>query len=149
TLIALFVAVPVLLAFFLMEAEARATLEAKGREQEKEGREIEKKAREKVEQAHEKTKAAERERTVQLFHAYVNEAAARRASPRVGRSFDALDRVTAARDLADALKLPNEEYARLRSEAFSALSLVDVRSTKTGPGWLLSREPDMFRFLDR
>ena len=61
-----------------MKEKARAKLEADGHLKEKD-------AREKVEQAHEKTKAAERDRTKQLFQAYVNEASARRTSPRRGR----------------------------------------------------------------
>src|SRR5205823_473745 len=90
---------------------------------------------------------AEQERTKQLFHAYLNEAAARRTSPRVGRGFEALERIVAARDLADELKLPAEDYARMRSEAMGALSLVDIRSTKTGPGWLLTHDPHLYTFV--
>ena len=139
TLAGLLIAVPVLLAFFLIEAEARAKLEADGHVKEKD-------AREKVELAHDKTKAAERERTRQLFQAFVNEAAARRISPRVGRGFNALERIGAARELADELKLPVEDYTRLRSEAIGALSLLDLQPTKTGPGWFLVYEPDAFRY---
>ncbi len=141
TLAALLIAVPVLLGFFLMEAEARAKLEADGHVKEKD-------AREKVEQAHDKTKLAERERTKQLFQAYVNEAAARRTSPRAGRRFDSLDRIVAARELADELKLPAEDYTRLRSEAISALSLVDLQATTKGPGWVRSFDTYSFEFAD-
>jgi WD40 repeat protein len=120
-LVVLFVAVPVLLGGLWQEADHRASVEADARRQEAE-------ARRKIE-------SLERERTRQLFHAFVNEAAARRSSPRVGHRFEALDRIVAARDLADELNLPNENYVRLRSEAISALSLTDLRSTETGPGW--------------
>jgi WD40 repeat protein/tRNA A-37 threonylcarbamoyl transferase component Bud32 len=138
-LAALLIAVPVLLGFFLVEAEARAMLEADGHVKEKE-------ARAKVEQAHDKTKAAERERTKQLFQAYVNEAAARRSSLRIGRGFNALDRILAARELADELKLPAEDYTRLRSEAIAALSLMDLVPTKAGPGWFFTSQPEAFRY---
>ena len=124
TLALLSFAVPMLLGGMLVEAEGRAKAE-------KDGHENEKKARAKIE-------VAEHERTKQLFQAYVNEAAARRTSPRVGRAFDSLERVIAARDIADNLKLPAADYARLRSEALGALSLVDVRNTKTGPGWFVT-----------
>src|SRR5262249_53157209 len=43
---------------------------------------------------------------------------------------------------------PEEDYTRLRSEAMGALSLVDLRETKTGPGWLLAYEPYTFRYMD-
>ena len=133
-LVLLLVAVPVLLAGLWQQADARADVQAAGHKQETE-------ARQKIE-------ALERERTRQLFLAYVNEAVARRASPRAGRRFAAVDRIGAARELADELKLPNEDYVRLRSEAISALSLTDLRGTTTGPGWALRVNPDprLFRY---
>jgi WD40 repeat protein/tRNA A-37 threonylcarbamoyl transferase component Bud32 len=124
----LLVAVPLLLAGFWREADARADVEAAGRK-------MEAQAREKEVDARRQTEALERERARQLFQAYVNEAAARRTSPRAGRRFDAIDRIVTARALADDLQLPNEDYVRLRSEAISALSLSDLRGTATGPGW--------------
>jgi WD40 repeat protein/tRNA A-37 threonylcarbamoyl transferase component Bud32 len=129
----LLVAVPVLLAGLWQEADARAQVEAAGHQEEAA-------ARRKIE-------ALERERTRQLFQAYVNEAAARRTSPRVGRHFDAIDRIMAARALADELKLPSEDYVSLRSEAISALSLADLRGTTTGPGWAIRdyTDPTLFR----
>ena len=54
----------------------------------------------------------------------------------------AIDRIEAARALADELKLPGEEYVSLRSEAISALSLPDLRGTTTGPGWAIRDWPD-------
>ena len=131
----LLIAVPLLLAGFWQEAEARADVEAGAHKQEAAAHKKEKEAREREEEARKKIEKLERERSVQLFQAYVNEAAARRTSPRVGRRFNALDRIVAARDLAKELKLPAAEYERVRSEAISALSLVDVRQTSTGPGW--------------
>ncbi len=124
----LLIAVPLLLAGFWQEAEVRAGVEAAAHQKEKE-------AREREEETGKQIKKLERERTRQLFQAYVNEAAARRSSPRVGRRFEALNRILAARELADELKLPSEDYVRLRSEAISALSLTDLRATTTGPGW--------------
>jgi serine/threonine protein kinase/WD40 repeat protein len=135
----LLIAVPMLLAGFWQEAEARADAEAGAHKKEKDAREKEAEARKRIEKL-------ERERTRQLFEAYVNEAAARRSSPRVGRRFQALERIVAARDLADELKLPNEDYVRLRSEAISALSLTDMRSAATGPGWALGGDPNPFLF---
>jgi serine/threonine protein kinase/WD40 repeat protein len=93
----------------------------------------------------EKVQKAEQARTHQLFDALVNEAAARRTSPRVGRGFQSLERIVAARDLADELKLPADEYTRLRSEAVSALSLSDVKAYAEGGGWLARRAPEHFR----
>jgi len=135
TLTLLLFAVPVLLGGMLIEAEGRAKAEKAGHDKEKE-------AREKIE-------VAEQERTRQLFQAYVNEAAARRTSPRVGRAFESIERLIAARELADELKLPAEDYTRLRSETFSAAALVDLRPTKTGPGWLLGYEPYQFEYIDK
>jgi eukaryotic-like serine/threonine-protein kinase len=135
----LLIVVPMLLAGFWQEAEARAGVEAGAHKKEKEAREKEAEARKRIEKL-------ERERTRQLFAAYVNEAAARRSSPRVGRRFQAIDRIVAARDLADELKLPDEEYVRLRSEAISALSLRDLGSTATGPGWVYAFAAGPFLF---
>ncbi len=83
-----------------------------------------------------------------MFQAYVNEAAARRTSPRVGRRFEALERIKAACALAAELKLPNDATTRLRSEAIGALSLTDLRPTSTGPGWAFRSFPNasLFRF---
>ena len=50
-----------------------------------------------------------------------------------------IDRIVAARDLADELKLPKEDYVSLRSEAISALSITDLRGVTKGPGWALPR----------
>jgi WD40 repeat protein len=143
----LLIAVPLLLAGFWQEAEARADVEAGAHKKEAAAHKKEKEAREREEEARWKIEKLERERTKQLFQAYVNEAAARRSSPRVGRRFEALNRVTAARKLADELKLPGEDYVRLRSEAISALSLTDLRRTATGPGWAFPVDTytDLFR----
>ena len=48
------------------------------------------------------------------------------------------------------MKLPKEDYVRLRSEAISALSLTDLCSTTTGPGWVFRFEPDphLFRYAN-
>jgi WD40 repeat protein len=97
--------------------------------------------------AREKVQAAEQARTRQLFDAMVNEAEARRTSPRVGRGFQSLERLVAARELADELKLPPDEYTRLRCEAASALSLSDVRAFTTGGGWMARRDPEWFRYV--
>jgi eukaryotic-like serine/threonine-protein kinase len=117
----LLIAVPILLATLWQEADARADVEAAAHQKEL-------KARQRIE-------ALERERSRQLFEAYVNEAAARRASPRVGRRFESLARLVAARDLAVELNLPADDFVRLRSQAISALSLTDLRGSATGPGW--------------
>ena len=114
----LLVAVPVLLAGLWQEADARADVETAGHKKETE-------ARQKIE-------ALERDRTGQLFNAYVNETAARRTSPRIGRHFDSIDRIVAARDLADELKLPNDNYIRLRSEAIGACRLRTCAALRTG-----------------
>jgi WD40 repeat protein/tRNA A-37 threonylcarbamoyl transferase component Bud32 len=137
-LLLLLVAVPLLLLGFWRQAEARADAEGVARKQEEEAR----KQIEKLEQ----------ERSRQLFEAYLSEAASRRTVPRVGRRFDALDRLVAARDLARRLDLSPAESVRLRSEAISTLSLVDVRRTVTGPGWFLENGAGngryFFRYLD-
>ena len=112
-LVLLLVAVPVLLAGLWQQADARANVETVGHKQET--------------AAHQKIEALEHERTRQLFQASLNEAAARRVSPRASRRFEAVNRIVAARDLADELQLPNDDYVRLRSEAISALSLTDLR----------------------
>ncbi len=52
-----------------------------------------------------------------------------------------IDRIVAARDLADELKLPKEDYVSLRSEAISALSITDLRGVTKGPGWALRAYP--------
>ena len=136
TLAVLLVAVPVLLTGLWQEADARADAETAGHKKETE-------ARRKIE-------ALEDQRTRQLFQAYVNEAAARRMSPRVGRRFDAIDRIVAARNLAGELELSKEDHAGLRSEAISALSLTDIHGATNGPGWALRRYPDprLFRYAD-
>jgi WD40 repeat protein/tRNA A-37 threonylcarbamoyl transferase component Bud32 len=141
----LLIAVPLLLAGLWQEAKARADVEAAGHKKEVAAREKEASARQKEAEARRKIEVLERERTRQLFQAYANEAAARRASPRVGRRFEAIDRILAARALADELQLAPEEYTRLRSEAVSALSLTDLRTTTTGPGWACRVEPPLFR----
>ena len=128
TLAVLLIAVPLLFLGLWREADARANSEAAGHKQEKE-------ARQKIE-------TLERARTNQLFHAYVNEAASRRMSPRVGRRFAAIDALGAARDLAGELNLPPEELVRLRSEAISALSLTDLRDADAGPGWVMYEYPN-------
>ena len=137
----LLIAVPVLLAGMWREADGRAQVEAAGRKKEAAAREKETEARLKIE-------ALERERTGQLFHSYVNEAAARRESPHAGRRFKAIDRLVAARGLADELKLPEKDRVQIRSEAISALSLADLRGTTTGPGWAIRDFPDppLFRY---
>ncbi len=137
----LLIAVPVLLAGMWREADGRAEVEAAGRKKEAAAREKETEARLKIE-------ALERERTGQLFHSYVNEAAARRESPHAGRRFKAIDRLIAARGLADELKLPQKDRVQLRSEAISALSMADLRGTTTGPGWAIRDYPDppLFRY---
>ncbi|MGO9110215.1 MAG: protein kinase domain-containing protein [Thermoguttaceae bacterium] len=135
TLALLFIAVPLLLAGLWQEADARAQIETVGHQKETETRQ--------------KIEALERERTRQLFRAYINEAAARRTSHRVGRLFDAIDRIVAARDLADELELPKEDYVGLRSEAISALSLTDMRGTTNRLGWVLRScppDPHQFRY---
>jgi WD40 repeat protein/tRNA A-37 threonylcarbamoyl transferase component Bud32 len=119
-------AVPVLLADLLTQANERVQTEVTARVT---------------------VQAAEQRRTRQLFDALVSEAAARRSSPRVGRGFRALERIGAARDLADDLKLPTEEYTRLRSEAVSAVSLLDVKASANGPGWLIRRDPEWHRYV--
>jgi WD40 repeat protein/tRNA A-37 threonylcarbamoyl transferase component Bud32 len=146
----LLIAVPLLLAGFWQEAEARAGIEAEGHKKEAAAHQKEKAAREWEEEARKKIEKLERERTRQLFQAYVNEAAARRSSPRVGRRFEALDRISAARDLADELKLPKEDYTRLRSEAISSLSLTDLRTNSTSPGWVFLGDPhpNIFRHAE-
>jgi WD40 repeat protein/tRNA A-37 threonylcarbamoyl transferase component Bud32 len=146
----LLIAVPLLLAGFWQEAEARADVEAGAHQKEAAAHKKEKQAREREEEARKKIEKLERARTTQLFQAYVNEAAARRSSPRVGRRFETLERIVAARNLADELKLPSEDYVRLRSEAITALSLTDMRGTPTGPGWAFARDtrpgPTLFRY---
>jgi WD40 repeat protein/tRNA A-37 threonylcarbamoyl transferase component Bud32 len=97
--------------------------------------------------ARKKVQAAEQARTRQLFDALVNEAAARRTSPRVGHRFVTLDRIAAARDLADELKLPADDYTRLRSEAVGALSLVDLKNSADVPGWMVRRNPEDCRYV--
>jgi eukaryotic-like serine/threonine-protein kinase len=141
TLAALLIAVPLLLLGLWREADARANVEAAGHQAEADAHREEAEARRKIE-------TLERARTNQLFHAYVNEAASRRMSPRVGRGFAALAALGAARDLADELKLPPEEMSRLRSEAISALSLTDLRDAETGHGWAVHEYPNpcMFQF---
>jgi WD40 repeat protein/tRNA A-37 threonylcarbamoyl transferase component Bud32 len=136
------VAVPVLLAGLLQEADARAQVEATGHRDEAAAHMKETEARQRIE-------ALDRERTRELFHAYVNEAAARRLSPHVGRRFQSLDRIAAARDLANELKLPQGDYVRLRSEAISALSLTDMRGATTGPGWEFAVDPFLFRYVTK
>jgi WD40 repeat protein/tRNA A-37 threonylcarbamoyl transferase component Bud32 len=124
-LVVLLTAVPLLLSGLLAQAQARVKAETDARE---------------------RVQAAEQRRTRQLFDALVNEAVARRSAHRVGRRFVALERIVAARDLADDHKLPAEEYARLRSEAVSALTQFDLKTTTTGPGWLVGWSGPFCRF---
>lgn len=132
-LLLLLTAIPILLASLWGEAEARAKAAAAGRVKEVE-------ARKKIE-------AAEAARTRELFSAYVKEAAARRSSPKVGRRFQAIERIIAARELADSLQLPPEDYTRLRSEAISALSLVDIRDMPSPPGWSVTLTSEYLRYV--
>ncbi len=131
----LVISVPILFASLWSEAEARAKVETAGRI-----REVD--ARKRIE-------AAEVARTQELFDALVKEAAAIRSSSKIGRRFRALDRIAAARDLADQLQFPAAEYAQLRSEAIAALSLLDIRTSTSAPGWLIPRDPESVRYVGR
>jgi WD40 repeat protein len=124
-LVVLLVAVPVLLAGLLAESQKRVQVESDGRK---------------------RVETAEQARARLLFDAYVNEAAARQASSHVGRRLVTLERIEAGRVLADELHLPSADYARLRSEAISALSQVDLGATTEGPGWRLSTDPTVLSY---
>ena len=136
----LLVAVPVLLAGLLQAADARAQVEADGHRRLPRTQE-EAEARRKIE-------ALERERTGQLFHSYINEAAARRESPHAGRQAQGHRSPCRRACLADELKLPQKDRVQLRSEAIGALSLADLRGTTTGPGWAIRdyTDPPLFRY---
>ncbi len=87
-------------------------------------------------------KKSERERSVQLFETLVSEARANRLVHRSGQRFETLATLKRAADLARELKLPEEKFVDLRSQAIAALTLPDMYPA--GP-WLPIPE-DAMRF---
>jgi WD40 repeat protein/tetratricopeptide (TPR) repeat protein len=79
-----------------------------------------------LEQLH-KTQEAEEAGQRKLFGSLMAEARASRLSQRIGRRFHTLDVLTDAAQLARRLKLDDEEFCAIRSEAASCLALTDLR----------------------
>ena len=68
----------------------------------------------------------------------------------LGRRFDSLLALSPARELADELKLPIEDYTRLRSEAISrTLSLADLQATSRGTRLACLARPGRLSFRGR
>jgi WD40 repeat protein/tetratricopeptide (TPR) repeat protein/predicted Ser/Thr protein kinase len=73
---------------------------------------------------------AERDKTIQLFHAVFNDA---RSHRRAGRRVDALERLREATRLARELDLPPETVHDLRDEALACLTLAELKQTNALP----------------
>jgi WD40 repeat protein/tRNA A-37 threonylcarbamoyl transferase component Bud32 len=83
----------------------------------------------------EKTKQAEHAATHRLYASLVDQARANRLSRRIGQRFKTLDVLREASQMAQELRLPEEDFLKLRNEAIACLTLTDVRMAREWEGW--------------
>jgi serine/threonine protein kinase/WD40 repeat protein len=86
-----------------------------------------------TEQERDRALQAERERTLQLWQAYVAQVQARRLSRQVGQRFGSLDVLQDAARLAPSLPLSEAQVLQMRNQAIASLALPDVRFERSLP----------------
>ncbi len=82
-----------------------------------------------------KTQDAEIAGEHRLFASLLGQARASRLSRQMGQRFETLDLIAEAAKLALSLKLGEDEFRKLRSEAASSMALTDLRVDHEWPGW--------------
>jgi serine/threonine protein kinase/WD40 repeat protein len=81
------------------------------------------------------TQAAEEEARKRLYHSLVDQAKARRLSQRMGQRFDTLATLREAARMARTMRLPEEEFLKLRNEAIACLAIPDLRVAREWAGF--------------